>query len=385
MLRHPSPAIYLDANATVQPLPGVITTVLAVMASGPVNPSSSHESGGRARKLVEGARDKVCKMISGILPEGIIFTSGATEGNNTFIASAPSGSTLITTAVEHPSILKPAAVPGLGRRLIILPVSSNGTVDPDAAAAAAEASEGPLYVSVQLANGETGVIQPLREISTAVRRMRPDALIHSDMSQAVGRMFIDADLLGVDVLTLSGHKLHGPQGTGVLAFTDPDQTRIRPLLHGGSQENGRRAGTPAVAAIAGLGEAAAIRAAGLEEAVALMAFLRDFFEETLLQLIPAARITADGSSRVPNTSNIIFPGTDGMSLAARLDAAGIACSLGSACSSGLPSPSPVLTAMGFPAETAFSALRFSFSVLNTQAEILQAATSVSIAVAGAKR
>lgn len=379
-----SAQLYTDHNATTKPLPEVVECVTRTMNEVWANPSSAHRFGDRARTVLESARDGVCELLGGTLPEGIVFTSGGTEANNTVLLGCdpiPAWRCVITSRVEHASILRPADV--LRRRdcrVAILDVSSDGIVDPDALRRAAVAAPvGPLLVSLQWANSETGVIQPVSDLVAAVRSARPDALIHSDAAQAVGRVRIDLASAGVDAISFSSHKIHGPQGTGALVLADPDDARIAPLVHGGGQERGLRSGTHNLPCVAGLGLAALIRARSFDAAVASMRDARDAFEEEIVASGAQIEVNGCGAQRLPNTSNIRFPGQDGMKLTARLDAVGIACSQGSACSSAKPEPSHVLRAMGLSEADAYSSIRFSFSAFDTVA----AARNVARMVVGA--
>ena len=355
--------IYLDANATVPPLNSVVEAVVAAMRDAWGNPSSEHTTGIAVRQVLERARDAASSLLDGIESENVVLTSGGTEGSNTVLGSAGDESTIIVTSVEHPATMLPAErARSRGSKLVVVPVDACGQADPEAFGRAAnEASTNEVYVSVQWANGETGVIQPVAAIAEAIRASRPDALVHVDAAQAVGRIRTPA-LRGVGAFTFSGHKLHGPQGTGVLALGAGTGGKIPALLAGGGQERGRRSGTQNVAGAAGLAAALDARAVGFEDAVHRMRALRDTFEDRVLDLVPEAVVNgrSEQALRTPNTSNIRFPGTDGMSLVARLDALGIRCSQGSACSSGRPEPSHVLQAMGISEQDAYSSVRFSF-------------------------
>nr|WP_272876884.1 cysteine desulfurase family protein [Neoroseomonas terrae] len=380
----PSP-IYLDHNATTRPLPQVIERVARTMAETWANPSSAHWLGGEARVELEVARDGVCELVAGAVPDGVFFTSGGTEANNIILLGgdpAPAWRCVITSRVEHASVLRPAEA--LGRRgcqVVYLDVSADGLLDPEALRlAAVAASPGPLLVSIQWANSETGVVQPVHALAAAVRSVRPDAFFHCDAAQAIGRIPVDVAASGIDALTFSGHKVHGPQGTGALILADPDERRVAALVRGGGQERGLRSGTHNLPGAVGLGLAAAIRARSLEDAAARMRAARNTFEDSLAELVPDARINGAASPRLPNTSNVRFPGSDGTEIMARLDAQGIACSQGSACSSGKPEPSHVLRAMGLSEGDAFSSVRFSFSALNTIEEARRAARAVAQAL-----
>ena len=284
------------------------------------------------------------------------------------------GWTLITSAVEHPSVLRPAeSFARQGGQVLVLDVSPQGVIDPEDVVRAARKSSGRIKLSIQWANSETGVIQPIGEIAQAVRSVQPEAMVHSDIAQAIGRDPIDLAAAGVDAATFSGHKFHGPQGSGALVLSDPDDHRLEPFLLGGGQERGLRSGTQNVPGIVGLGVAADVRASCLDKAIRKMRSVRDCFEKAVMVHVPQASINGTLTDRLPNTSNIRFPGIDGMSLLAKLDEKSVACSLGSACSSGKPSPSHVLQAMGMSEQDAYSSVRFSFSVFNSKKEALLAA------------
>ena len=380
-----SEEIYFDANATVRPLGCVVEAVMAAMREAWGNPSSEHAKGIVARRVLARARDAIAVLLPGIDPEHIVLTSGGTEASNTMLGGAGPDSTTIVSAVEHPATMRPAErVRSRGGNLIVVPVDAQGKVDPDAfAQASAQASTRSVYVSVQWANGETGVIQPVEEIADAIHSVRPDAIIHVDAAQAVGRIRTPA-LQGVAGLSFSGHKLHGPQGTGVLALGTVVDADLPVLIAGGGQERGWRSGTENVAGAAGLSAALEARAMSFDKAVERMRTLRDAFEARIIDLLPHTIVNGANThvSRVPNTTNIRFPGTDGMKLVAQLDAAGILCSQGSACSSGRPEASHVLRAMGIDEESAYASVRFSFSILNTEEEVERAASTIAKLVKG---
>ena len=372
-------AIYLDANATVRPLDCVVEAVTGAMRKAWGNPSSEHANGIAARRVLVRARDAVAALLPRIDPEDVVLTSGGTEASNTILATAGPDSTLIVSAVEHPATMRPAErARSRGANLVVVPVDAQGQADPDAfAQAVLRAATRSVYASVQWANGETGVIQPVAAVSAAIHAVRPDAIIHVDAAQAVGRIRtpVPREVTGC---SFSGHKLHGPQGTGILALASGADASIAALIAGGGQERGLRSGTQNVAGAAGLGAALEVRAASFEEAVERMGALRDAFETRILEALPHATVNGGKSHvpRIPNTTNLRFPGTDGMWLIAQLDAAGIRCSQGSACSSGRPQASHVLRAMGIDEESAYSSVRFSFSILNTEEEVERAANTI---------
>lgn len=363
--------INLDANANTAVTSCVIEAVVAAL-SGPTNPSSAHVGGEVARTILAKARDAVALLASGVDENSVVFTSGCTEANNMVLNAVRSQhGTLITTAVEHPSILAPAdALQVEGFPVHILPVDCNGIVDLSKVEAALDATRGPIVLSVQTANSETGVIQPIEAIAELVAH-RPNVIFHTDAAQAFGKLPVGVGSAGPHVATLSGHKLHAPMGVGALLLSR-DERRIGALLLGGEQQRGRRSGTEPLALIAGLGAACAERSQRIDEDVAAMASLRNRLESGIMAAIPGTAVNGAKSPRLPNTSSIRFPGLDAMALVARLDADGVLVSQGSACSSMRPTPSHVLLAMGQTEEEAFSTVRFSTSPLNTVEEIDEA-------------
>ncbi|MCY4200590.1 MAG: cysteine desulfurase family protein [Gammaproteobacteria bacterium] len=364
--------VYLDSNATVKPFESVVEAVVDIMRASWGNPSSGHFAGLAARHVLERAREAVAKLLVGVDPDDVILTSGGTESCNTVLASASADATVIISAVEHPANSVPAELAATrGANLIVVPVDANGLTDPEAfRRAVVKTRTSKLYVSVQWASGETGVIQPIGEIASAVHESRPDALLHVDAAQAVGRIPTPVPATtGLTAFSFSGHKLHGPQGIGVLAYSGRKNIPSMALIAGGGQERNRRSGTQNVSGAAGLAAALEERAKRFDEAVESMGRLRDAFESRVTELTPNATVNGINAPRTRNTSNICFRGTDGISLVAKLDALGIRCSQGSACSSGHPAPSHVLHAMGISEEDAYSSLRFSFSVLNSMEDV----------------
>ena len=365
--------IYLDANATVRPLNSVVEAVADAMRNAWGNPSSEHCSGMDARRVLGRARDAVSRLLIGVDPDNVVLTSGGTESCNSVLTGANGDATIVVSSVEHPASSVPAELAARrGAKLVVVPVSADGLVDPEAfRRAALEATTLKLYVSIQWANGETGVIQPVADVARAVYDSRPDAVLHVDAAQAVGRIPTAVpDKRGIMAFSFSGHKLHGPQGTGVLAFSGrTGHIPSEALIVGGGQQRNRRSGTQNVAGAAGLAVALEERATRFKYAVESMRSLRDEFEARLCDLVPHLTVNGGNALRTPNTSNILFRGVDGMSLVSRLDALGIRCSQGSACSSGSPKPSHVLRAMGLDEQDAYSSVRFSFSILNTAEEV----------------
>lgn len=364
-----SQLIYLDNNATTRPAPEVIAAVLQSLATNWANPSSIHGMGQEVARGVEAARDQVAALL-GVRIEQIVFTAGATEANEAVLRfHAAQGAILVTSAAEH------AAVAGMylrhmPERVRSVKLNENGQWSLDCLQEILSNTKGKKLIALAWANGETGVLQDLLEIATLAERHGAACLI--DATQAVGRVTVKAP--DTVYLTLSGHKLHGPKGIGVLV-----QPKARPPVEvaiGGGQEGGRRGGTLNVPGIVGLGIACEHRYRSLTVAIARMALLRDLFEEQIAAEIPDLRINGFHAPRVPNTSNLTFPGVDGMALVARLEARSIVCSQVSACSSGLPEPSKTLLAMGRSREEAFASIRFAVSVETTEAEIESAARAV---------
>ncbi|MBS0233026.1 MAG: aminotransferase class V-fold PLP-dependent enzyme [Proteobacteria bacterium] len=351
---------YLDYNATAPLRPEAKAAMIAALdVVG--NPSSVHAEGRRARSIVESARESVARLV-GAKPSEIVFTSGASEAN-TWVLSQP-WATILTSGIEHESVLAPArASQG---ELVLLPVGSDGRVNVEEVAALLESRTftAPAVIAVQMANNETGVIQPVAEISALARTH--DIKMHVDAVQAAGRMPIDFTALGVDTLAISAHKFGGPKGVG--ALVNRDHFDLVPLIRGGGQERRRRAGTENIPAIAGFGAAAK---ASLNDVpvVDAVGFLRDELETELKRISPNAVIVGEGAPRLANTTAVALPGKLAETLVIRLDLAGIAVSAGSACSSGKVGASHVLEAMGFGPDIAASTIRISLGPTTTKDDI----------------
>ncbi len=341
--------VYLDYNATTPPEPAVAEAVAAALEIGG-NPSSVHRRGRAARRAVEEARLEVAAL-AGARPSEVVFTSGGTEANNLALTGV-GVRRLMVSAVEHDSVL--AAASRSGAEVTLLPVDGDGVVELAALEGLLEAGGGPTLVSVMLANNETGVIQPLAEV--AARAHAGGALVHCDAVQAAGRIAIDMAALGADLLTLSAHKLGGPQGAGALITRQ--RVPLSPGLHGGGQERGRRAGTENVPGIVGFGRAAALAVRGLASS-GRIARLRDELERRLRAAAPEARVFGQGVPRLANTSCFSMPGVAAETQVMALDLAGVQVSAGAACSSGKVTPSHVLRAMGVPEDEAAWAIRVS--------------------------
>lgn len=367
--------IYLDHNATTPLHPAVLEEMLPCFEGGFGNPSSPHALGQQARRAVDRARERVAALI-GARPEEIVFTSGGTEADNLAVFGAR-GRRVVTSAVEHQAVL--AACEFLERRgtsVERVPVDRDGIVDPEALERAI--TPGTSLVSVMLANNEVGTLQPVERMAPLARAH--GALLHTDAVQAAGRVPVDVRALGVDLLSLSSHKLYGPKGAGALFVRRG--VEIAPLLHGGHQERRVRAGTENVPAIVGFGKACELAREKLQERAAHARALRDELERLALATIPGARLNGHPRHRLPNTLNLGFEGIDGELLAASLDVQGLACSTTSACHSGRAEPSHVLLAMGRSVGEARGAVRFSFGEANTAEEVRRAHRLLVEAVEG---
>ncbi|WP_119301980.1 cysteine desulfurase family protein [Dongia deserti] len=357
-----SNAIYMDANATTLPSASALAAMeVALRTAG--NPSSVHGFGRATRALVDRARAQVAQLVAA-KAENVIFVSSGTEANNLALASG-GGRPLIVSGIEHDSVLKPAQLAGAR----VLQVRRTGQVDLDDLAAALRETGRPAFVSIMLANNETGVIQPVREAADLVHEA--GGLLHCDASQAPGRIALDLSALGADLLSLSAHKMGGALGAGALVLKR--DIAVNPILLGGGQERFRRAGTENVPAIAGFG-AAAEEARTAVHATRLAA-LRDRLESKLAGVDIA--IIGGEAPRLPNTSCIVVAGKSSETLVMALDLAGFAVSAGSACSSGKVRPSHVALAMGYGEEVARSAIRISLGWWNSESEIDLLATRLA--------
>jgi cysteine desulfurase len=359
--------IYFDNNATTPVAPEVLNEMLPYLREFYGNPSSMHTFGGQLHKKIEEARAKVASLINAELDE-IIFTSCGTESDNTAIMSAvesyPQQRHVITTRVEHPAVLNFCKhLARKGYRVTFIPVDSLGRLDMDALYKAID--DDTVVVSIMYANNETGVIFPIKEIGKILRERK--IVFHTDAVQAVGKIPINVKELPVDMLSLSGHKLHAPKGVGALYVRRG--ARFYPYIIGGHQERGRRAGTENVASIIGLGKACELAKEHLNIEAGYLSRLRDKLQNALLQMCPDARINGDKENRLPNTINMSFEYVEGEAILLRLDEFGICASSGSACTSGSLQPSHVLRAMGIPFTAIHGSIRFSLSRFNTESEI----------------
>jgi cysteine desulfurase len=373
------PGIYFDHNATTPVLANVVEAMLPFFQQRAGNPSSAHGVGMEARTAIERARSQVAELV-GAPASHVVFTASATEAINTAFHSAVSGpgqnhSRIVVTAVEHAAVRQCAlAREEQGAEIFSVPVGDSGELALDRFATAI--SDDTSLVSVIWANNETGVVFPIAHIAQlCADRGVP---LHVDAVQAAGKLPIDLERLPIDYLSVSAHKLFGPKGVGAL-IASPQS--IRPLIRGGSQEAGRRAGTENVPAIVGFGEAARLAGLELRQRASTVASLRDRLERGLSQSIEGCYVNGIGQPRISNTTNIGCIGIDGDTLAGVLDVAGIQVSTGSACSAGTLSPSHVVMAMSNSYERAGEAVRFSLSHLNTEAEIDRAITVVKESIA----
>ncbi len=356
---------YLDNNATTPVLPEVLEAMLPYFNAEFGNASSIHRHGQHTRAAVERARESVAALLGARAAE-IVFTSGGTEADNLAVFGlARPGDHVITSTIEHHAVLNACRwLQQVGCEVTYLPVDPRGIVDPEDLRRALRPNT--RLISIMMANNETGVLQPIEEIARIAAEA--DVYFHTDAVQAAGKVPIDVSRLGVDLLSISGHKIHAPQGVGALYVRKG--TLIQPMIHGGRHERGRRAGTENVAGIVGLGKAAELARAGLSNGEAAhMGELRDRIERTVLGQTDGVGVNSAGAPRVPNTTNIWFEGIEGEALVIALDLKGVAVSTGAACSSGAIEPSHVLTAMGLSPEHARASLRFSLGKQNTADDV----------------
>ncbi|MBO0740015.1 MAG: cysteine desulfurase [Hyphomicrobiaceae bacterium] len=349
---------YLDWNATAplrREAQAAMLAALAVVG----NPSSPHAEGRRARAIVEDAREQVAALV-GARPSEVVFTSGGTEANNWVLAAG--WNRILLAGVEHDSVL--AAARTSQAQLVNLPVDQDGVIVRDGLSRRLAAAEGPALLTLQLANNETGVLQPVTDV--AVEAKQHGLAVHSDAVQAAGRVPVELASLHVDYLTVSAHKLGGPQGTGALVIRGA--RGLSPLISGGGQERRRRAGTENVAAIAGFGAAAEAARRELVQ-MARVGQLQARLERQVRSITPEAVIIAERAARLPNTTDLALPGANAETLVIQFDLAGIAVSAGAACSSGKVGASHVLAAMGLSAELAGAAIRISLGHGSTEADV----------------
>jgi cysteine desulfurase len=373
--------VYLDNSATTPVAPEVLEAMLPYFSSDWGNAQSVHSFGQRAKAALERARRQVAALVGASAAE-IVFTSGGTEADNLAVrgiaqAHREHGRHIITTKIEHPAVLSTCeALESEGFRVTLLPVDRGGVVRVEDVRAAID--EETILISVMHANNETGSVQPIEEIGGLVAEARGRGLthlhFHTDAVQSAGKLALDARKLKVDLLSISGHKFHGPKGAGALYIRKG--ARLARLFYGGHHERDRRPGTENVTGIVGLGCAAELARDHLDDRVKSMRELRDLLEREVTTRVQDVRVNGDTERRLPNISNMSFKGIDGESLLISLDLKGIAVSTGSACASGSLEPSHVLTAMGLNREEVRGSIRFSLGALTTREEILYTARAV---------
>jgi cysteine desulfurase len=359
--------VYFDNNATTKVAEEVLEEMKPLFCDLYGNPSSMHTFGGQLGRKIRLAREQAARLL-GCDPNEVIFTSGGTESDNAAIrgalAAAPNKRKVITTRVEHPAVL--AACRDLeshGYTVIEMAVDKEGRLD--LAELQEKLDDDTALVTIMYANNETGVLFPIDKIADIVTGR--GVVFHTDAVQAVGKIPLNLAKSSIDLLSISGHKLHAPKGVGVLYIKKG--TRFSPFMVGGHQEAGKRAGTENVPGIVGLGKACELAARNIEEENNKVKFLRDKLENTLLQMCPGSRLNGDKENRLPNTANISFEYVEGEAILLMLDKYGICASSGSACTSGSLEPSHVLRAMGVPFTAAHGSIRFSLSRYNTEEEV----------------
>jgi len=359
--------VYADNNATTQVAPEVLKEMLPYFRDLYGNPSSMHSFGGQVARKVKEAREKVARLI-GAEPEEVLFTSCGTESDNTAIraaiASNPEKRHIVTTRVEHPAVKNLCEyLARNGYRVTYLPVDRLGKVDVGRLEECL--SDDTAIVTIMWANNETGVIFPIEEIARKVKEK--GIAFHTDAGQAVGKIKVDLRKTPIDMLSLSGHKLHAPKGIGALYVRKG--TKFSPFLIGGHQEGGRRGGTENVPSIVGLGKACELAGMRMGAETGRVRYFRDKLESSLLDRIPRAMVNGDREHRLPNTTSISFEYVEGEAILLMMNESGVCASSGSACTSGSLEPSHVLRAMGVPFTAAHGSIRFSLSVYNTEEDV----------------
>ena len=357
--------VYMDSNASAPLLPEVLEAMRPYFMERFGNASSIHHHGQQTRAAVEQAREHVARLVN-CRPAEIVFTSGGTEADNlALFGSIQPGDHLITSVIEHHAVLNACReMERLGGAVTYIPVDGDGLIDPAEVRRALRPNT--KLISIMMANNETGVAQPVEEIGRIAAE--GDVFFHTDAVQAAGKLPIDVKKIGCDLLSISGHKIHAPQGTGALYIRKG--TLIKPLFFGGNHERSRRAGTENVAGIAGFGKAAEIALAGLKNGESeRLRGMRDRLQRAVLEQVEEVGVNGGSAPRVPTTTNIHFDHIEGEALVIALDLKGLAVSTGAACSSGAIEPSHVLTAMGLAPGQARASLRFSLGKHNTAEDI----------------
>lgn len=359
--------IYFDNNATTQVAEEVLEEIQPLFCELYGNPSSMHTFGGQMGRKIGQAREQVAGLL-GCEPSEIVFTSGGTESDNTAIkgtlAALPHKRKIITSRIEHPAVLTVCReLENQGYTVVELPVDKEGQLDIEQFAE--QLDDDTALVTIMYANNETGVIFPIDKISSLAAEK--GVVFHTDAVQAVGKIPLNLSKSHIDLLSLSGHKLHGPKGVGVLYVRKG--TRLSPYMLGGHQEAGRRAGTENVPGIVGIGKACELAAKNIEQENSKVKDLRDKLEDSIMEKCPDSRLNGDKENRLPNTTNISFEYIEGEAILLMLDKYGICASSGSACTSGSLEPSHVLRAMGVPFTAAHGSIRFSLSRYSTEEEV----------------
>ena len=359
--------IYFDNNATTKVAEEVLEEMKPLFCELYGNPSSMHTFGGQISRKIRKAREQVADLL-GCDPGEIVFTSGGTESDNTAVkgtlAAAPNKRKIITTRVEHPAVLTACReLENHGYTVVELSVDKQGRLD--MAELEEQIDDDTALVTIMYANNETGVVFPIDKIAELVASR--GVVFHTDAVQAVGKIPLNLSKSNIDLLSLSGHKLHAPKGVGVLYVRKG--TRLQPFMLGGHQEAGKRAGTENVPGIVGLGKACELAAKNIKQENDRVRKLRDKLENAILEKCPDCRLNGDEDNRLPNTSNISFEFIEGEAILLMLDKYGICASSGSACTSGSLEPSHVLRAMGVPFTAAHGSIRFSLSRYNTEKEV----------------
>lgn len=374
---------YLDHAATTPVFPEAAETMIRILREEPGNPSSVHALGRRAREAVEDARERVAAAI-GADPDEVVFTGGGTEADNLGIKGAVealgASGHIVTSEIEHHAVLD--AVEWLEARCDVTRVSVGPSGVVSVADVGAALRDDTVLVSIMSVNNEVGTIQPIAEIVEAVKAVDPSILVHTDAVQALGNVPVDVHRWGVDLAAFAAHKVGGPKGVGALYIRR--DVEVAPAIHGGGQERGLRSGTLNVPGIAAFGVAAELSAKECDHKASVLRPLRDSLLEGIRSIVPDATVNGSLDERVPGSLNVCIPGAGGQMLIALLDRADIACSSGSACSSGALDPSHVLLAMGVPAELARGSLRFSMGHGTTKADVDAVLTALPEAVEKAR-
>jgi cysteine desulfurase len=369
--------IYMDANATTPVLPEVLAAMRPYYEEGFGNASSIHHHGQQARAAVERARASVATLL-GCRPAEVVFTAGGTEADNlALFGIAEPGDHIITSTIEHHAVLYACQeLEKRGCEVTIVPVDGHGLVDPGDVRKALRPNT--KVISIMMANNETGVVQPVDSIGKIA--LEADVYFHTDAVQAAGKVPMDVQRIDCDLLSIAGHKMHAPQGTGALYIRKG--TLLKPLFYGGNHERHRRAGTENLPGIVGLGKAAEIAVEGFSNgSVEKIAAMRDRLERGIIEQVEECGVNGAGAPRVPNTTNIHIDHIEGEALIVALDLKGLAVSTGAACSSGAIEPSHVLTAMGLPGSQARASIRFSLGKHNTDADVDYALSMIPETVA----